>query len=177
MAGPLISACDSSGSNGGESSDVLIPLEEGNQWTADVSGEFSGTASAEVVSGSEVSLTLLRDGNSMETILTVSQQSDGLLLESVSDVEETDIIFLKYPAEVGDTYQHTDENGNTFEVEVSRTSTSVPAGDYSGCLEYEIRELDGGDLRSIVTIKPGVGPVRVSSFGNRYTLTSTNVDG
>ena len=182
MAGPLISACDSSGSNGNGSSDALIPLEEGNQWTASVTPtSFAETANAEVVSSSEVSLTLSGDGNSMETTLTVSQESNGLLLESLANGGETDIILLKYPAEPGDSYQHTDGDGTSYQIEVSETSASVPAGDYSGCLRYEIRWADSGNLNSTVTVKPGMGPVRWSNGNDpddeRYTLTSTNVDG
>lgn len=180
MASPLISACDSGGSNGG-SSDALIPLTEGNQWTASVSGGFAETANAEVVSGSEVSLTLSGGGNSMQSTLSVSKQSDGLLLESLSNEEETDIILLKYPVEAGDSYQHTDGDGTAYQIDVSETSTSVPAGSYSGCLQYEIRYADSGNLNSIVTVKPGMGPVRWSEGNDsgdaRYVLTSTNVDG
>jgi hypothetical protein len=117
----------------------------------------------------------------MEASLSVSQQSDGLLLESLTNEEETDIILLKYPAEAGDTYQHTDGDGTTYQIDVSETSASVPAGDYSGCLQYEIRYADSGTVNSIVTVKPGMGPVRWSEGGEadgaRYRLTSTNVDG
>jgi len=182
MAGSLISACDSSGSNGNGSPDALIPLEVGNQWTASVRPtSFAETANAEVVSDGELSLTLSGDGDSMESTLTVSQQSDGLLLESLITGGETDIILLKYPAEQGDSYQHTDGDGTTYQIEVSETSASVPAGDYSGCLQYEIRRADSGNLNSTLTVKPGVGPVRWSNGNDpddaQYTLTSTNVDG
>lgn len=178
MTGTLISACDSTGSNGDESSTALIPLNEGNRWEADIDGGESGTAVAEVTASDEVDLTLNFEGDPVEATLNVSEESDGLLLESLvvgGDVEESDILLLKYPAEEGDTYQHTDGDGTTYEVSVSETSISVPAGDYDGCLQYTISLPDIGSL-STVTVKPGVGPLEWEGGDATYELTETNVD-
>lgn len=181
MAGPLISACDSAGSNGngGNASDGLIPLSEGNQWTAEVTGGRSGTLTAEVESEGTIKLTL----NDMSGTVEVSEQSGGgLILESFGGSLENqdDVMRFKYPADEGDTYEYTDGDGTTYEVTVSKTSASVPAGDYENCLKYEFRNVEYEDVDSVAIIKPGLGPIR---FGGKdseaitYKLTSTNVDG
>lgn len=179
MTGTLISACDSTGSNGDESSDTLIPLNEGNRWEADIEGGQSGTVVAEVTASDEVDLTLNFGGDPVDATLNVSEESDGLLLESIvvgGEVDESDIILLKYPAEEGDTYQHTDGDGTTYEVSVHEESVSVPAGDYDGCLVYTIRFADSGNISSEVTVKPGVGPLEWDGGDTMYELTETNVD-
>lgn len=182
MATPFISACDSGGSNGEGSSKALVPMEKGNRWEADWSDDgSSGTASLEMTSEDEADLQLTVQNATVRGTLEMSTSSNGgIVMESVSGAgEETDVMRFKYPAEEGDTYQHTDGDGSSFEVSVSRASVSVPAGDYDNCLQYEIRDAADGDIESTVTIKPGVGPVlwEEGSGAASYELVSTNVDG
>lgn len=183
MAGTIVAACDSGGSSSGGTSGVLIPLEEGNRWEAEINGE--GTATAEVTSGNEINVTVNfefvdpRDGS-----FRVPEQSNGFLLESLTspfggfpDGEASRVILLKFPVEDGDNYTYTDADEVTYEVTVSRTSESVPAGDYENCLEYAIDRADlAEDPESVITVKPGVGPAEWDDKGTLYELTSTNVD-
>lgn len=185
---PLISACDSGGSsdeNGGETPNVLVPLDQGNEWKADVTGhDYISTATARVNFENEIILTHDFGGDSIDRTLEVSQQSDGLLLESLSTDADlggaSDIIFLKFPAEDGESYQHVDGDGTTNQVSVSRTSISVSAGFYEDCLRYTIRYAESGNLRATATIKPGVGPVRwEGKFAvqeSTWELSATNVE-
>lgn len=180
MAVPVISACDSGGSNGGDdSSQTLVPVEQGNRWEASISGSTSGSATVEATSETELDVTATFGGSTLSATLKASETSGGgLLLESLtgSGETETDVMLFKYPVEDGDTYQHTDGDGTTFDLSVSKVSVTVDAGEYDNCLEYTIRNADSGNLESKVVIKPGVGVVKWSGDDTAYELTSTNVD-
>ena len=89
---------------------------------------------------------------------------------------------LRYPVEDGDKYQYTDAAGqNTFEVSVSETDISVPAGNYD-CLMYRIVQIRS-EYQNVdrVCVKPGLGPVLWSREGvlglnTILELSTTNVE-
>ena len=165
------------GDGGGNGqTDRLVPVLEGNEWTVKVQNNNDLPGPITLVAVSQTRLELLDSDGNTQSIVNVSQDSDGLVVESSREEgggnEETNVVRLKYPAEAGDSYQHTDGDGTTFTVSVSRTDVTVPAGTFENCLQYKI---DGSDP---ITFKPGVGPVRWEFSGSDnpiYTLKSTNV--
>jgi len=109
--------------------------------------------------------------------VAVEGRSDGLLIRgeiSSNDIDDDDpVMLLQYPVEEGTTYQHTDGEGTTFRIDVTRESVTVPAGEYD-CLRYVITDLSEGDRVAEIWVKPGMGPVRLSGE-DVWELTSTNV--
>lgn len=188
MTGALVSACDSGGSNSSGSPDSLVPLQTGNEWTAEVDGgSYRASLEMEVLSDTTVEVTRTSsgwEGERSEKIL-VARQSDGLLIRGeiiTSDdpgsepyVSSDDpAMLLKYPSEDGDTYQHTDGEGSTYQVNVSQESVSVTAGEYES-LKYTFTVPGGGEVLREVWLKPGMGPVRMDTGEEVVELTSTNV--
>lgn len=187
MTGALVSACDSGGSNTSESPDALVPLKTGNEWTAEVDGgSYRATLEMEVLSDTtvEVERTSSQGTERIEKIL-LATQSDGLLIRgeiiTPNDPGEESFVssddpamLLQYPAEDGDTYQHTDGEGSTFQVNVSQESVVVPAGEYE-CLKYTFTDPGSGEILQEAWLKPGMGPVRMDTGEEVVELTSTNV--
>jgi hypothetical protein len=173
-----IASCDFGGNDGNNTPDTLIPLTEGNRWVAEVSGGATDSVTTEVV-GDSVRVKKHQGGIVVILDVLLSEQSDGLLLRGAG---LSNVMLLKFPVEDGSTYEHTDANGNTYQVSVSRTSASVPVGNFENCLEYAVRGTENGTLRAILTVKPGFGPVRWSSDIFPITdqrpaeITSTNVN-
>lgn len=185
----FISGCDSSGEGGDDVPDSLFPLSKGTTWTAEV--RFGSSSSdpvrlvAEVTDAQEA--TLSSDLFPIyATGITFSERDDGLILETetrTSGGEGIRSMFLKYPAEPGDSYLYTQSKLN-WDVDVSEeTRVTVPAGTFD-CIVYTIRNDEfGGDHR--VWIAPGVGPVRWlrdddgfrgDKFEFDYQLVSTNAE-
>jgi hypothetical protein len=110
-----------------------------------------------------------------DTIL-VRKNDQGILIrgEKISP-QDFPAMQLKYPVEEGASYRHTDGEGDTFQVSVTRESITIPAGEFD-CLLYTITEVGDPDEITRAWIKPGMGPVRVERNGVMRELTSTNVD-
>ena len=172
-------SCDF-GDSSDSSPDELIPLSEGNRWVAEAEdAEDLDSLTAEVV-GDSVNVKSFTNTGSLaffiEIDLRLSKQSDGILVASAG---LSNVMLLKFPVEGGTSYEHTDANGNTWQVTASRTSVAVPAGDFDTCLEDAIQSASTGELRATLTVKPGLGPVRWSSeevfaSGGTVELVSTS---
>lgn len=177
VGGSLLSACDISGSNSEDRPDKLVPLEVGNQWQARISTDFGEQSQGifEVIGATSIKVS--SDGKP-DTLRVQNQAEGGILIRGYQFrgnlPGENPVIRLKYPAEDGDAYQHTDGEGSTFRVDVSEESVSVPAGDYD-CLLYEIREDPGGRPDWEVWMKPGIGPIKIRTEESTGELISTNV--
>ena len=181
MTGTLVSACDSGG-NDGEQADVLIPIEVGNEWTADATDERgdleprTGTLSAEITDTEKVSVAFAE----LSGTVGIGREEDDVVID-LSRFYEGEGFYdggsmrLRYPVETGTTYQFTDTENRQFQVEVSRESVSVPAGSYD-CLLYEIVESPPGEVSRRIWVKPGVGPVKFTATDITVELTSTNVN-
>lgn len=180
MIGAIISACDSSGGNS-NNGEALVPLEEGNSWTAK---SDEGRLSISVNSEGDAEIFETPPGFYIEedTPVLIEKESDGLMFGL--NLQNRDNFFLKFPAESGDTYQYTDAAGaHNFEVTVSRQTLNVPAGEFD-TLVYTIRQTDfsGEPIQARVYIEPGFGPVRYNQrpefpeFGSDFQLVGSNVD-
>ena len=192
LISPLILVgCDSSGSADASDSgpsDPLIPLVEGNTWTAtsDASDEpvqlrVGGTAS---VDGASYRLILATSGTAAVTgarttagdTLFVQERSDGIYI-GAPDFSRDGLegFLLRYPISGGDDYTYANEEGDTFDVTVMERSTTVPAGTFDS-IQYRILDqaADNADEREGITIiaAPGVGPLQLSSAQNTVRLTS-----
>jgi hypothetical protein len=175
MTGTLVSACDSGGSNG--SPDALIPLEQGNQWTAELSGPYRNEeVDVEVTSESDAVITDRDQERTYRDTILVRKNDQGILIRGRKEFpQDFPAMLLKYPVEEGESYQHTDGEGNTFQISVSRESVTVPAGEFD-CLLYTITEVGDPDEITRAWIKPGMGPVRFKEAETVWELTSTNVN-
>ena len=183
----VTAGCDSSDSEGGGSSDPLIPLVEGNTWTAtsDASDEpvqlrVGGTAS---VNGASYRLILATSGTATVTgarttagdTLFVQERSDGIYI-GAPDFSRDGLegFLLRYPISGGDDYTYANEEGDTFGVTVTERSISVPAGSFDA-IQYRILDenADNSDERFGITaiLTPGVGPLQLSSAQNSIRLT------
>jgi len=74
----------------------------------------------------------------------------------------------------GDTYIHTDERGNSYDVNVSEQTITVPAGTFD-VLAYRVTRQSNGNTDSAL-IAPGIGPIQLDFRGEIYRLESTNVE-
>jgi len=186
LTGTLVSACDSGGSNAA-SAEVLIPLKEGNQWKVDATGAYVNSVALEVTSDTTVRMRENEPNETDTRTLIVEERTDGFLIRGgliTPDDPGADAfissddpaMLLEYPVEDGDSYEHTDGEGSTYRVVVSRDAVSVPAGDYE-CLLYTISDPADGTVVREVWVKPGMGPVRLSRYKGEevFSLTSTNV--
>lgn len=182
LTATLFSACDSGGANE-ETDDVLVPLEEGNEWRynsnfgeetlslLEVTEEGNASLSTQYIYGTEAPVTISIDARSDGLVVGVADEEGAVL-----DGED---MLLKYPVEDGETYRYTDSGGdNTFEITVTETSVSVPAGSYEALL-YEIDNVDR-PTNSKIWIRPGLGVLQFyvdgDTSGRVYRLQSTNVD-
>jgi len=176
MTGTLVSACDSGGSNGNsaESTDVLIPLEVGNEWIAET--DRGRRVEASVSRDSVVEITEERQQEDFTFSIQIEKHSDGIRIGEDLSTDD-DSFVLRYPIEDGATYEYTDPGGDeTFEVSVTRQSITVPAGSFD-CLMYTIQE-EGDEDSQRAWIKPGTGPVRLQDIEGEGTLEliSTNAE-
>jgi len=169
----LFSGCDTSGDGPETTSDVLIPLETGNEWTVQTP---TGNLTLEVTDPTTVDVV----GSGFN--IKAENQPEGTLIRGEDfDLQVYDpAMLLKYPVEAGESYQHTDGKPSTFSVSVTEETVTVPAGEFE-CLAYTIERLrQGGNSRSDIRkvwVKPGLGPVRLrQEDGLTASLISTNVD-
>lgn len=178
MTSMLVSACDSGGNDG--SPNPLIPLEKGNQWEyVFTSEDFEPTYQDRIDLVSDTKAVYSSSYTFERPPILVDKTEEGTLIRGEEDDPgEYPVMLLKYPVEEGESYEHTDGEGSTFEVTVTKETVTVPAGEYD-CLLYTIRDFTG--IEAIgweIWIKPGMGPVRVARWGGNevWELTSTNVD-
>ena len=171
----VTAGCDSSDSEGGGSGDPLIPLAEGNTWTAmsDASDEpvqlrVGGTAS---VNGASYRLILATSGTATVTgarttagdTLFVQERSDGIYI-GAPDFSRDGLegFLLRYPISDGEDYMYSNEEGDAFGVTVTERSIFVPAGSFDA-IQHQILDenADHADERFGITaiLAPGVGPL------------------
>lgn len=173
-------ACDSSGP-GDSAPEDLIPLDEGNRWTAvekGPDGERRGDVMIRVTSDGKA-LAQFRESEDTSTVAFRKSENGIVVGFTLSGYRN---MRLRYPVEDGDKYQYTDAAGqNTFEVSVSETDISVPAGNYD-CLMYRIVQIRS-EYQNVdrVCVKPGLGPVLWSREGvlglnTILELSTTNVE-
>jgi hypothetical protein len=179
----LLTGCDSSDSNSPEAGETLIPLVEGNEWTMSVEGRS-------VPDGQTVTLRMsgeenirgetyrqidyaTSDGFNGESAL-VARTSDRGLYIARRDVEDLYGFELRRTVSDGDTYVHTDERGNSYDVIVSEQSITVPAGTFD-VMAYRVTRQSNGNTDTAF-IAPGIGPVQLDFRGEIYRLESTNVE-
>lgn len=180
VVGVGLSACDSAGLGDSGSGD-LIPLEEGNRWSAIEKGPDGDRRHGITLSVTSEGEASFKASNADESVSAVfKKKANGILVGWTLDGHRN--MRLKYPAEDGDKYQYTDAAGqNTFQVSVSKTSISVPAGTFD-CLMYRIVQIRS-EFQNVdrLCVKPGLGPVFWSREGVRglntvLELNSTNVE-
>lgn len=170
--GALVSACDSGGGDDGdEGQPALMPLKVGNSWTYEVQGDGSTEATLEITR----SVTIDEEQHYEMDPGIDQYETDGesFLVRPEGDglyVMEEDLVGfpLKYPADDGEIYTHTDSDGNEYKIPVTNRTVTVPAGTFD-CLQYEI---DGGS----VCISPDVGPIRITLIGLEANLTSRSLE-
>jgi len=183
--GALVSACDSGGGNDGdEGQSALMPLKVGNSWTYEVpQGDGSTEATLEITRSVTID-----DEQHYEMDPGLDQyETDGepFLVRTEGDgvyVMEEDLVGfpLKYPAEDGEIYTYTDDDGNEYRITITDQTITVPAGTFD-CLQYEI-EFDGpgGEsgfgLSGSACISPDVGPIRINLFSLEANLASYNLE-
>jgi hypothetical protein len=172
IAGALVSACDSGGSNGGEQP-VLIPLEVGNSWTYEgiVGGVGNSSGTISISDTRTVNGTEYYEFKSSEVTYFVDKREDGMFVRDNFDPEE---FLLRYPVDDGEIYDYTDSGGVTYQVTVSKQSVEVEAGTFDA-VKYDI---NGPDPQvETATFAPGVGLVRFDDGGrNDAELISYNVE-
>jgi len=174
--GALVSACDSGRGNDGDGGQsALIPLNTGNSWTYEVQdnsrGEDNGSTEQATL---EITRSLTIDEEQhYEMDPGIDQyETDGEPFlarpreEGLYVTEENLVGFpLRYPAEDGKIYTHTDDDGNEYKITVTDQTITVPAGTFD-CLQYEI-EFDGSGAESglgfsgSACISPDVGPIQI----------------
>lgn len=179
-AGTLLAACDSGGDSGSDQS-ALMPLKVGNSWTYEVrSGNSTEQATLEITDSRTINGEQYYEMDpgidQYETDgepFFVGREEEGLFLAEADLVEFP----LKYPAEDGDIYNHTDSDGNEYKVTVSNKTLEVPAGTFD-CLQYKV-EFDGpggesgfGSVSGSTCISPDVGPIRINLISLEASLGS-----
>lgn len=184
--GALVSACDSGGGNDGDGGQsALIPLNTGNSWTYEVQDNGSTEQATLEITRSVT----IDEEQHYEMDPGIDQyETDGepflvRLEEEELYVTEEDLIGfpLKYPAEDGEIYTHTDDDGNEYRITVTDQTITVPAGTFD-CLQYEI-EFDGPGAESglgfsgSACISPDVGPIQINlGFFSEANLTSYSLE-
>jgi hypothetical protein len=155
---------------------------EGNEWTMSVEGRS-------VPDGQTVTLRMsgeenirgetyrqidyaTSDGFNGESAL-VARTSDRGLYIARRDVDDLYGFELRRTVSDGDTYVHTDERGNSYDVIVSEQSITVPAGTFD-VMAYRVTRQSNGNTDTAF-IAPGIGPVQLDFRGEIYRLESTNV--
>lgn len=177
MTGALFSACDSGGSNGAGQSGALIPLQVENVWRATNdegnTETFRVTADEQTFDGE----TYKRIDADLEydELYARETENGGIVLQTVFGSEVID--FRLRQVSGGESYTYTDNNDNTFTVEVSQREVSVPAGTFEGALCYDINaEEEGAGVDAQACIAPGEAPLRYSGIDGDYILQSYDVD-
>lgn len=185
----LLTGCDSSDS--GTESDTaaaLIPLEEGNVWSfeglssrvEEATIRVGGSTTISGVSYREVEVSATTSSEFIPTIeqtYVVRERENGLYIARPDTIEGDIQLFgfeLQTSLSAGDTYVHTDERGNSYNVSVSEQSITVPTGVYDVLVYRATRQ--GSDDTDIAFLAPGVGPVQIDYRGTILRLVSTNVD-
>lgn len=171
MAGVLVGACDSGGSNGGGQSG-LIPLETGNTWTYEgIIGGVGGARGTVSISGTRtVNGTEYYEVSSSEGSYFVDSRGDGMYVRDSFDPEE---FLIKYPVEDGEIYDYTDSGGVTYQVTVSKQSVEVEAGTFDA-VKYDI---DGPDPEvETATFASGVGLIQFDTGRDDAELISYNLE-
>lgn len=183
--GLVLAGCDSGGENsGGDDSEALIPLKQGNSWT--VQEEDEGTTRTIVLT---ISTTETHDGTQYFRMganieefsidmLDIAQVENGLIVDGRGSFENE--LLLRYPTSEGESYSYTDESGrNSYDVQVAEEEVEVPAGTFD-CLRYHVEITDGLDAGydAFVYLSPGNGPVQFIGGDGEYNavLTSFDVD-
>jgi hypothetical protein len=182
-----MAGCDSS-ETGSEEEDgeSLIPLAEGNTWTATnnatqetVRLRVAGTESISEQSYFRVntltgSATVTGGSANPGSPLYVQERDDGVYIGIRRSESMLEGFFLRYPISDGSTYVHTNEEGDAFDVTVTERSVTVPAGTFDA-VQYRILDqaADNADERAGITViaAPGVGPLQLSSAQNTVRLT------
>jgi len=180
----LLVGCDSSDSSDSSgSAEPQVPLAEGNEWTMSVEGRFvpDGQTITLRVGGEEtirgetyrqIDYTT-SDGFNRESALVARTLERGLYIAR-RDIEDLYGFELRSAVSDGDTYVHTDERGNSYDVIVSEQSITVPAGTFD-VLVYRVTR-QSNESTDLAFIAPGIGPVQLDFRGEIYRLESSNVE-
>jgi len=135
----LLSACDSSDVSGPEPDALepdepaeLWPLENGTTWTFETRLSETGSESINVTETLTVIGTEERAGEKVTTIRSDPEEGESSFTEirSLDDGFWFGTIFINTDKEPGDQYTFRYE-GVTIQVDVSSTTTTVPAGSFS----------------------------------------------
>jgi hypothetical protein len=184
----LLTGCDSSDSTeAGDSVGPLIPLDEGNTWLFEGLDNFVNEATIRVggnttingVSYREVKVTATTTSEFIPTLSEtyVAREQDNSLYIARPDTAGSDIRLFGFELQTslseGDTYVHTDERGEIYDVSVSKQAVTVPAGSYDVLVYRAVRQFN--DATDLAFIAPGVGPVQLDYQGATLRLVSTNV--
>lgn len=182
----LFSACDSSDSS--EPSRLSIPLDEGSTWSFEGVGNqaveeatvrIGGSTTINGISYREVdvtAITRLELAPIFNVTYVVRERDNGLYIARPDTVNGDIRLFgfeLQTSVSPGETYIHTDERGNSYDVSVTEQSITVPAGSFDVSV-YRVTPEVGDDV-DLAFIAPGVGPVEVDYRGTKLRLLSTNV--
>lgn len=183
----LLIGCDSSDSSAPEAAGTLIPLEEGNTWSfegldnfvEEVTIRVGGSTTINGTSYREVEVTGTTSSDFMPTIsemYVVRERDNGTYIARPDTVDGDIRLFgfeLQTSLSAGDTYVHTDERGNSYDVSVTEQSITVPAGSYDVLVYRAV--LQGNDDTDVAFLAPGFGPVQINYRGTILRLVSTNV--
>ena len=172
--------CDSSDSS--NSLGPLIPLEEGNTYSFETTDGFINQLDFRVAGNTTINGTTYRkveiiatgsNGATFSRTYVARERESGLYVSPSEDNESLIGFELQTSVSAGDTYIHTDEDGNSFVVSVSEQSTTVETGTFE-VLVYRIVNQANGNT-DVAYIAPGIGPVQLDFRGETYRLVSTNV--
>jgi len=181
-----LGGCDSGPSGPGDPDDnsTLIPLEEGNTWTMSVEGDFvpdGETVTLRVGAETTINNNSYREierstsssGVFSNSNIVASNRPNGVYIAR-RDLSDLYGFLVRTDVSGGDTYIHTDERGNSYDVNVSEQTITVPAGTFD-VLAYRVTRQSNGNTDSAL-IAPGIGPIQLDFRGEIYRLESTNVE-
>lgn len=181
-----LGGCDSGPSGPGDPDDnsTLIPLEEGNTWTMSVEGDFAPDGETVTLrvgaettinnnSYREIERSTSSSGTFSNSNIVASNRPNGVYIAR-RDLSDLYGFLVRTDVSGGDTYIHTDERGNSYDVNVSEQTITVPAGTFD-VLAYRVTRQSNGNTDSAL-IAPGFGPIQLDFRGEIYRLESTNVE-
>ncbi len=185
--GSVFSGCGLLGSDDGDGSDALVPLEEGESWTYQFTDNIDDEESTFVIQANGTGSATVSGDESFTLI--IQDKEESLSIHPSGQPEEA--VPFRYPADPGDTYTFRagSPDSELHTVEVSMESVTVPAGSFDDCLTYKIYrgdEFDETDEPNLLYFKPGTGLVRVAIRSrptdegrltrSEYNLVSTSLD-